>query len=207
MGTGPSIFEVLYCMAVKAPRTPRAVFLDRLTTGIANHYGAVACAIHTDGSGWASGAAEPESDLAELSRIDRARLETLEARLVEVAVERGAMSSLLDLEGQVGDHDSADEFLVDRLGVVDVFAFPMAREASTSEVLVLYLGEESRHLKDPDMYALSSLGWLVVLAGEALDAASQEPVPPQLTITTRRGTSRKTAGRPGARGQSAPRRA
>jgi len=168
VGTGPSIFEVLYCMAVRAPQQPRDVFLDRLTTAIANHYGAVACAIHTDGSGWAAGAAEPDTALAELSRIDRARLETLEARLVEVAVERSAMASLLDLEGPVGESDSADQFLADRLGVVDIFAFPMAREESASEVLVLYLGDESRHLRDPDMYALSSLGWLVVLAGEDL---------------------------------------
>ena len=171
MGGEPSIFEVLYCMAVKAPVTERAVFLDRLTTGIANHYGAVACAIHTDGSGTASGTAEPVRALAKLPRLDRARLETIEAKLVDVAIERGAMASCLDLDGEVAESDSADEFLARRLGVVDIFAFPMAREESASEVLVLYLGEESRHLRDPDMYALSSLGWLVVLAGEALEQA------------------------------------
>jgi hypothetical protein len=168
MAGEPSIFEVLYCMAVKAPVTPREQFLDRLTTGIANHYGAVACAIHTDESGSASGAAEPIRALAKLPRLDRARLETIEARLVQVAIERGGMSSCLDLEGGIADATSADEFLAERLGVVDIFGFPMAREESATEVLVLYLGEESRHLRDPDMYALSSLGWLVVLAGEAI---------------------------------------
>lgn len=171
MGGEPSIFEVLYCMAVKAPVTDRATFLDRLTTGVANHYGAVACAIHTDGSGYASGAAEPIRALAKLPRLDRARLETIEARLVKVAIERGGMASCLDLDGEVAGNSSPDEFLRDRLGVVDIFAFPMAREESASEVLVLYLGDESRVLRDPDMYALSSLGWLVVLAGEALEQA------------------------------------
>jgi hypothetical protein len=171
MGGEPSIFEVLYCMAVKAPVTPREVFLDRLTTGIANHYGALACAIHTDGTGYAAGAAEPIPQLATLSRLDRARLETIEARLVAVATERGAMASCLDLDGEVAESDSADEFLALRLGVVDIFAFPMARESAATEVLVLYLGEDSRHLRDPDMYALSSLGWLVILAGEALEQA------------------------------------
>lgn len=168
MGNEPSIFEVLYCLAVKAPYTPRASFLDRLTTGIASHYGAVACAIHTDGTGSASGAAEPIAEIGELTRLDRARLETIEARLVQVALEHGTMASCLDLEGDVAGTGSPDEFLKDRLGVVDIFAFPMAREASAKEVLVLSLGEDSRHLRDPDMYALSSLGWLVALAGESL---------------------------------------
>ena len=171
MGGEPSIFEVLYCLAVRAPGLPREDFLQRLTTGIANFYGAVACAIYTDGSGWATGSAAPIRAMEKLARIDRARLETIEARLAKVAVEHGAMASCLDLEGDIADEGSADAFLAERLGVVDIFAFPMAREASASEVLVLYLGEESRHLRDPDMYALSSLGWLVVLAGEALEGA------------------------------------
>lgn len=160
-----SIFGVLYRLAGRAPALPAELFLRRLVTGLANYYGAVACAIHTDASGWAAAAADPAPQVEDLSRLDRARLETIEARVVKEAVERGEMASALDLEGE----EEVEAFLSRTLGVVDIFGFPLAREAGVFAVLVIYLGPDSVPFRDPDMYAMYSLGDLVVLAGRDAD--------------------------------------
>lgn len=162
----PSVFPVLYALAARAPRLTLGEFLDRLTTGIANHYGALSCALHTDVKGWASAKADPTPEIAELSRIDRARLETIEARLVKATVSEQRMRSALDLE----DGSDVDEFLSSRLGVFDIFAFPLHRGGAPIAVLVLYLGEDSQHLGEADIQALSSLGYLASLAGTDLEA-------------------------------------
>ena len=49
-----SVFPVLYRIAARAHKLAPAAFQLRLTTGLANHYGALSCALHTDASGWAS---------------------------------------------------------------------------------------------------------------------------------------------------------
>ena len=140
-------------------------FQRRLVTGLANHYGAEGCAIYTDSSGWAAAAADPAPAVAELERIDRARLETIEARIVNLAQESDRMVSALDLEeGQ----DETEAFLTRTLGIADIFGFPIkAQDADESVygVVVIYLGEDAKAFRDPDMYAMSSLGGLIAMAG------------------------------------------
>ena len=162
----PSVFPVLYALAARAPGLPLPDLLDRLTTGLANHYGALSCALHTDAKGWPSAKADPTPEIADLSRLDRARLETIEARLVRATIAEQRMRSALDLD----DGSHVDEFLSSRLGVFDIFAFPLHRGGAPVAVLVLYLGEDSQHLDEPDLQALSSLGYLAALAGMDLEA-------------------------------------
>ena len=163
----PTIFGVLYRLAARAPQLTPAELQARLTVGIANHFGAAGCAFHPDTNGWASASAEPALELASLSRLDRARLETIEARLVKAAAQERRMRSVLDLE----DGSRVDEFLHDRLGLLDIFAFPLQRGDQTFAVLVLYLGNESRHLGEADLHALASAGHLFDIAGTSLPPA------------------------------------
>ena len=156
----PSIFTVLYRLAARATGMPRATLQDRLMVGIANHYGALGCALHTDAAGWAASKADPALEVAKLSRLDRARLETIEARLVKEVVLQQQMKSVLDLE----DGSRLDEFLAERLGLVDIFAFPLERGGKPYAVLVLHLGPASKHLGELDTIALSTLGELMDLA-------------------------------------------
>jgi hypothetical protein len=160
----PSIFSVLYRLAARAPGLAAKVFQARLTAGIANHFGAMGCALHTDASGWAASSADPALEVSQLSRLDRARLETIEARLVRTAVSERRMRSVLDLE----DGSRVDEFLGERLGLLDIFAFPLERAGQPFAVLVLYLGPSAKHLGERDVHALASVGELLDLAGTAL---------------------------------------
>jgi hypothetical protein len=165
-----SVFPVLYAIAARAPRLSLPEFQARLTTGLANHYAALSCALHTDAKGWASAKADPAAEIADLSRLDRARLETIEARLVKTTVAEGRMRSALDLE----DGSHVDEFLSSTLGVFDIFAFPLHRGGGPIAVMVLYLGEDSQHLGEEDIQALSSLGYLADLAGSDLAETEHE---------------------------------
>jgi hypothetical protein len=157
-----SVFRFLYGMAARAPLLARDALLERLVTGLANHYGAEGCAIYLGESGWAAAAADPAPSVARLEALDRARLETIEARLVSETREHRRMTSALDLGEDV------DAFLESALGVADVFGFPLTSAAGeVFAVVVIYLGEEACPFRDPDMYALCSLGDLVALAGRA----------------------------------------
>jgi len=158
-----SIFRFLYGMAARAPALQETAFLRRLVTGLANHYGAEGCAIYTDASGWAAAAADPAPAVAKLSRLDKARLETIEARVVAKTHETDRMISALDLE-----EDEVEAFLTRTLGVADVFGFPLKTEEDAERVygvVVIYLGEDAKPFRDPDMYAMSSLGGLIAMAG------------------------------------------
>ncbi|MDJ0521016.1 MAG: hypothetical protein QNJ90_02965 [Planctomycetota bacterium] len=170
-----SVFPVLYALAARAPKLAAEQFQPRLMTGLANHYGALWCALHTDATGWASATADPAPAVAALSRLDRARLETIEARLVKDTVDQQRMRSALDLDGR-GD---VDEFLSSRLGVFDIFAFPLHRGETPFAVMVLYLGEDSQHLGEEDIQALSSLGYLFPLVGTEHEPASEQPISEQ----------------------------
>jgi hypothetical protein len=159
-----SIFPVLYSLAARAPRMTADVFRARLTTSLANHYDALSCALHTDATGSPAAAADPVPEVEALPRLDRARIETIEARLVRYVVEHGTISSALNLE----DGSDVDAFLSSRLGVYDIFAFPLKADDAPFAVLVLYLGEDSQHLGEEDLQALCSLGHLFPLVGTAL---------------------------------------
>jgi hypothetical protein len=165
----PSIFPTLYHLAARTPHLTPEAFRARLATGIANHYGALSCALHTDATGWASASADPAPAVAALSRLDRARLETIEARLVKATVEQRRMRSALDLD----DGSDVDEFLASRLGVFDIFSFPLHNGGAPFAVLVLYLGEDSQHLAEEDIQALSGVGYLAALAGEAIEVTAE----------------------------------
>ncbi len=164
-----SIFRFLFGMAAQAPGLPADEFQRRLVTGLANHYGAEGCSIYIDTSGWAAAAADPAPAVENLPRLDQARLETIEARVVEMARDRNRMVSALDLDE---DQEQIEAFLMRTLGVVDIFGFPITREAddaAPSGVVVIFLGENSKPFRDPDMYALSSLGGLIDMAGAQAD--------------------------------------
>jgi hypothetical protein len=163
--TRTSVFDILYRLAARAPQLSPEGFLTRLTTGLANHYAALSCALHTDATGWASASADPAPAIAELSRLDRARIETIEARIVKATVADRRMRSALDLDNG-GD---VDQFLSSRLGVSDIFAFPLHLGDAPFAVLVLYLGEDSLHLGDPDIQALSALGYLADRVGKSVE--------------------------------------
>lgn len=164
------VHQVLFRLAARAPELSLDALMERLTTGLANHFAAVACSIHTDASGWASAAAEPIREVQALPRLDRARLETIEAAVVKGAVANRRMMSALDL-------DTAEEieaFLRATLGVVDIFAFPLTFEAKIRAVLVLYLSLDSEPLRDADIHGLSAVGELLALAGEHVDPSSTD---------------------------------
>lgn len=156
-----SLHQVLFRLAARAPRLDLKTLMGRLCTGVANYYGAVACSIHTDGSGWAAAAAEPIRAVRKMAPIDKARRETLEAKLVAQAVEKKELTSALDLE----DRDSTEAFLNRTLGVVDIFAFPLRFESRVRAVLVLYLSLNSDPLHDGDIHGLLHCGELLALAG------------------------------------------
>lgn len=159
-----SLHQVLFRLAARAPQLDRLSLMKRLSTGVANYYGAVACSIHTDRSGWAAAAAEPIRAIRKMSPIDKARRETMEARLVAQAVQTKELTSALDLE----DRDGTEAFLNRTLGVIDIFAFPLRFAGQVPAVLVLYLSLNSDPLHDGDIHGLLHCGELLALAGTEL---------------------------------------
>lgn len=163
---GAPLHTVLFRLAARAPTLTLEQLMPRLTTSLANHYGAVACSIHTDRSGWAAAGAEPIRAFQKMERLDRARQETIEADLVKKAVATREMTSALDLD----ERDEIEAFLNRVLGAIDIFAFPLLFEGKVRAVLVLYLSLESDPLEDADLYGLMAVGELLALAGTATEA-------------------------------------
>jgi hypothetical protein len=159
------IHQVLFRLAARAPSLSLEECMERVTTGLANHYQAVACTLHTDRSGWASARAEPIEEVEALERLDRARLETVEANLVKEAVAQRRMQTALDLD----ESDEIEAFLKRTIGAVDIFAFPLVYKGVVRAVLVLYLSLDSEPVRDADMHGLMAVGELLALAGEARD--------------------------------------
>ncbi len=160
----PSLFPVLYTLTARAPRLSAEAFRTRLTTALANHYGALSCVLHTDASGRASARAGLAPELEDLPRLERAQIETIEARLVKRVVEENQMRSTLNLEDGV----EVDAFMRSLLGEYDVFAFPLVASGGPIAALVLYLGENSQPLGQEDLPALGSIGHIFPLVGAAL---------------------------------------
>lgn len=157
----PPLLQTLFRIAAKAPRLDREALMARLTTAIANHYGAVACSIHADRTGWPSSSAEPIRAVKRMRALDRARRETMEAQLAQAVFAEGRMMSALDLENR----EDIESFLQRTLGVIDVFAFPMHVGDRVEAVLVLYLSLNSDPLAESDLFALDSAGEVLALAG------------------------------------------
>ncbi|MGE0193981.1 MAG: GAF domain-containing protein [Planctomycetota bacterium] len=155
-----SIFRLLFRVAARAPQLDRRTVLDRIVTGIANHYDALTCRLWTvNGSSPLAGADEDET-LELLDPISRSRLREMEELLVGTALERGAYASALDLdpEGELTD------FLHDVVGVHEVFAFPITADGRTFGAIVLYLPLASPPLAEADQQALMAVGELVRMA-------------------------------------------
>lgn len=156
------LHRVLFRLAARAPHLTLDELMSRLATSLANHYAAVACSFHTDASGWAAASAEPIRAMQKLPRLDRARMETIEARIVREAVAYKKMVSALDLEGPT----QIEEFLKRTLGVIDIFAFPVGTNGIITAVLVIFLSLDSAPLADADLHGLMALGELLALAGD-----------------------------------------
>jgi hypothetical protein len=93
--------------------------------------------------------------------LDRARVETLDARLVREASARDARVSALDLDRDL----AAENYLAEVLGVSDVFAVPLTSGGAPSGALVLYLDARSAPPSETDLLALSGLGDVLALCG------------------------------------------
>lgn len=159
----PPLIQTLFRLAAKAPGMRPAAMMARLCTAIANHYGAVACTVHTDGSGWPEAAAEPIRAVRTMKALDRARRETIEASLVRAVFKDPRMLSALDLENR----EDVEAFLQRTLGVIDIFAFPLRIEKEVKAVLVIYLSLVSDPLGESDLCGLHEAGELIALAGSA----------------------------------------
>lgn len=155
-----TLHEVLFRLAARAPGLGPEELRKRLCTAIANHFGAVACSLHTDASGWPTVAAEPVRAVAKMAALDRARRETIEARLVKEGLRRDTLISALDLEGR----EEVEAFFQRTLGVVDIFAFPLTHGGTVDAVLVLYLSLDSDPLSESDIHGLLACGELLALA-------------------------------------------
>ena len=159
----PPLLQTLFHLAAKAPGLTPAGMMARLCTAIANHYGAVACTIHTNGTGWPDAAAEPIRAVRSMKALDRARRETIEAALVQAVFKDERMLSALDLENR----EDVEAFLQRTLGVIDIFAFPLLIERKVEAVLVIYLSLASDPLGESDLCGLHEAGELIALAGSA----------------------------------------
>jgi len=157
----PPLLQILFRLAAKAPGLGPAAMMARLCTAIANHYGAVACSLHTNESGWPDAAAEPIRAVRKMKPLDRARRETIEASLVQAVFRDKSMLSALDLENR----EDVEAFLQRTLGVIDIFAFPLRVEGEIQAVLVIYLSLVSDPLGESDLCGLHEAGELIALAG------------------------------------------
>ncbi|MFV1957837.1 MAG: hypothetical protein ACC662_00345 [Planctomycetota bacterium] len=157
---GVPLHQILFRLATRAPQATLGELMQRTVTSIANYYGAVACSTHTDASGWAAPAAEPIRAMRKMAPLDRARQQTIEARLVREVVGQKHMLSALDLE----ERDEVEDFFQRTLGVIDIFAFPLAFEEKVRAVLVLYLSMDSDPLAEADIHGLLAVGELLALA-------------------------------------------
>ncbi len=155
-----SIFRFLFRVAARAPDLDQRTVLDRLVTGIANHYDAMTCRLYTaHGASPVAGADEDEA-IELLPDEHRMRLREMEERLIRSALERGMYASALDFDA---DGDLAD-FLHDVVGVQHVFAFPILADGRSFGAIVLYLPISSPPLNEADQQALMAVGELVRLA-------------------------------------------
>lgn len=154
------LHHTLFRLAARAPELTLDALMQRVTTALSNHYAAVACTIHTNLEGWPSATAEPIRAVRKMPRLDQARRETIEARLVKTAIEGGGMTSALDL-----DHgEDVAAFFERTLGIIDMFAFPLRFEGKIVAVLVLYLSLDSDPLAEADIHGLMAVGGLLALA-------------------------------------------
>jgi hypothetical protein len=157
-----SVFRFLFRLATVAPGLSRERLLRRLVTGLANHYGATACALYLDGNPEPAAAADPGSELERLAPEDRARFRDLDRRLADLASRKRAFASALELD-EGGD---VVGFLDRTLRLTDVFAFPVEGGAAGGGAVLLYLPEDARAVGEEDVHALRAAGEILRLESE-----------------------------------------
>lgn len=156
-----SVFRFLFRLAARVEQLDRRSLLERLVTGLANHYNALACRLYTANAGReAIATADEAEELELLSEEDRRRIDEMDVALVKRALEKDSYSSSLDLDPEGGLSD----FLMERVGALDVFSFPIAADGKTYGAIVLYLPLESPPLADADQQALLAVGELARMA-------------------------------------------
>lgn len=149
-----NVYGLLVSLASEAQGLSPAALGQRLADVVAWHYGATACSLHRDATGWPQASSDPRGTLSRLPALERARVETIDARLARQCMASNAPVSALDLDAEL----RTDSFLSDTLGVSDVFAIPLRRQGRVEGALVLYLPLASRSLGDADLEALSGTG-------------------------------------------------
>lgn len=163
-----SVYGLLVALASQAHGLAPRELCQRLVDGIARYYGAVACSLHLDESGWPVALGDAQGVLGRLPRLARARVETIDARMVRDCLRRDGPVSAVDLDTDL----QSDELLRDLLGVSDVFALPLRAAGRVPGVLVLYLALDSRSISGGDLEALGGVGEMVRHV-----AAGPRPVP------------------------------
>jgi hypothetical protein len=155
-----TVYGLLVGLGAGAAGASRALLCAKVVTTVSAHFGAAAVTLHPTAEGWAESFSDPR-ELARLSALDRARVETLDARLVREALVRDARVSALDLDKDL----AAENYLADVLGVSDVFAVPLKACGAPAGALVLYLDARSAPPSETDLCALSGVGDVLALAG------------------------------------------
>lgn len=164
-----SIYGLLVGLGARAVGVERRVLAPEIARAVAAHFGAVLLTLHGVADGWAEAVADSRGALARLPALARARVETLDARLVSLAVERDSPVSALDLDLDL----SAESYLKESLCCSDVFAVPLRVAGGPAGALVVYLGLGSLPPDESDLLALAGLGDVLALA--AGPAASHVP--------------------------------
>lgn len=149
-----SVYALLVRLSSEVSQMAPSQAHGHVARSVAEHYGANAVSLHRGAEGWAAAVADPRGLLRGRSALDRARLETIDARLVREVLRTDRALSALDLDQDL----SSEEFVAARLGVSDVFGVPLRAGADLVGVLVLYLPLDARALGGNDFDCLSGLG-------------------------------------------------
>ncbi len=167
-----SVYGLLVGLGARARGLERSLLAPEIAHAVAAHFGALLLTLHGSADGWAEAVSDPLGALARLKTLARARVETIDARLASLAVERNTCVSALDLDEEL----SAESFLAQVLGSSDTFAVPLRAAGGPAGALVVYLVPSSQPPGEADLLALAGLGDVLALA--AGPAATHAPAGP-----------------------------
>lgn len=156
-----SVYGLLVRLGSCARGASRATVAAEAVRAVAAEFGAPLVSLHPTSDGWAEAVADPQDLLPRLGLLDRARVETLDARLVAKTLERQSRVSALDLDRDL----ASEEYLTSVLGVSDVFAVPLMAAGAPAGALVVYLDPDSAPPSETDLLALAGVGDVLALAG------------------------------------------
>jgi hypothetical protein len=167
-----SIYGLLVGLGARAVGVERRVLAPEIARAVAAPSGP-SCSPPWGGRRLGRGRGGSRGALARLPALARARVETLDARLVSLAVSRNGPASALDLDKDL----AAEGYLKESLGCSDAFAVPLRVAGGPAGALVVYLGLGSLPPDESDLLALAGLGDVLALA--AGPAASHAPAVPE----------------------------